>query len=45
MAQLRNDIVADARERLSIDQMAAAFSAAFYQACGVATARQQGAVQ
>jgi glycosyltransferase involved in cell wall biosynthesis len=45
VAQRRNDIVADAQVRLSIDQMAAAFSAAFYQACGVAPARQQGAVQ
>lgn len=40
VAQRRNEIVADARERLSIDQMAAAFSAAFYQARGVAPARQ-----
>jgi glycosyltransferase involved in cell wall biosynthesis len=36
VARRRSDIVADARERLSIDQMAAAISAAFYQACGVA---------
>jgi glycosyltransferase involved in cell wall biosynthesis len=40
VAQRRSDIVAYARERLSIDQMAAAFSAAFYQACEVAPARQ-----